>query len=167
MGNYLIKFFDKTTLEITEEDYKNLIGKDGLVFLKSVGQSFNTSNIARIVPVSQADQLEDKRNQNEGVLHDGTVVIRHFGSWYMDGEFDADGKPTRRIDSTYYPEVARDCVVSKKEFETKYKALPRPERLKLMCEGTREPGVRGLKSVGGLLEGSIKKIEQKHEQGKN
>jgi len=149
----VLQLFNNIKINVYDDEVEKILNgikeKDQIIVLKN--GVFNSSAF-----VSITDELEDKRNQNEGVLHDGTIVIRHFGSWYMDGEFDADGKPTRRIDPSYYPEVARDVVPSKKEFETKYKALPRPERLKLMCEGTREPGVRGLKSVGGLLEGFVK-----------
>lgn len=162
MDNYIVKFFSGGTLKITAEEHKNLIGKEGLVFLKSLGESLNISDIARIVPYHKADELEDKQKQTEGVLHDGSMVIRHFGSWYLDGEFDGNGKPTRRIDPTYYPEVARDVVPTKKEFETKYKALPRKERLSLMCEDTEAPRIGGMEKVDGLLGGQvIKALERK------
>jgi len=159
MDNYLIIFFDKKTLEITESDFNNLIGKEGLVAIKSVGEVVNMSAVARIIPKSRADELEDRRNQKEGILHDGMVVIRYFGSWYMDGEFDEHGKPMRRIDSAHYPEVARDCVPTKKEFETKYRMLPREKRLELIVEGTREPRISGgLKQIGETLGNRIKQI---------
>ena len=163
MDNYIIKFFSGGTLEITSEQHKNLIGKEGLVFLKGLDESLNISDIARIVPKSKADDLEDKRNQKEGVLHDGTVVIRHFGSWYMDGEFDGNGKPTRRIDSTYYPEVARDVVVSKKEFNLKYKALPRKQRLALMIDGTEAPRIGSTEKLDNLLGGQVLKAIERRE----
>lgn len=163
MDNHIIKFIDGSTLEITAEDYRNIIGKEGLIVLKSVGQSLNTSSISRIVPKSKADELEDKKNQKEGTLYDGTPVIRYFGSWYLDGEFDENGKPLRRIDSSYHPEVQRDCVPTRKEFELKYRALPRKERLRLICQGTKEPRVGKLEKVGGLLGGVVDRLTNKKE----
>lgn len=132
MKKCIIKFMDGTTTEITEEDHKNLIGKSGLVFVSSICQSVNISIIARIVPENMADELEDKKKQTHGTLHDGLLVVRHFGSWFVDGEFDEKGNPYKRVDQSYYKEVQKDCVPTRKEYETKYKMLPREERLKLI-----------------------------------
>jgi|GEM_PF-2021318 len=159
MDNYIIKFFSGGKLEITEEEHKNLIGKEGLVFLKSAGESLNISDIARIVPKSKSDELEDKKNQKEGTLHDGTPVIRHFGSWYLDGDFDDKGTPRRRIDSEHYPEVQRDIVPTRKTYHLKYKELPRKERLKQIISGTEEPREGGVKKISGIIAGSEKDIK--------
>jgi len=150
---------DNSTLEITEQEFKQLLNSKGLVAIKSAGEVINMSSISRIVPKSKLDELEDKKNQKEGVLHDGSMVIKYFGSWYLDGDFDGNGKPTRRIDSEYYPEVQRDCVPTRKEFEIKYKALPRKERLRLIISGTEEPRTGGIEKVGNYL--NIKRITKK------
>lgn len=138
---------DGSTLEITESDYKNTIGKTGLIFIESIRQSFNTSIIARIVPKSKADELEDKKNQKEGILHDGKSVIRYFGSWYLDGEFDDKGNPYKRIDPEYYPEIQRDCVPTRKEFNIKYRGLSRGEALKQIIGKTEAPRIGGVKKL--------------------
>ena len=81
----------------------------------------------------------DRQDQREGMLHDGQRVVRYFGSWYLDGDINENGKPQRIIDPNYYPEVARDCVPTPREFFEKYEMLPPEERLKLIIAGTREP----------------------------
>ncbi len=149
--NYIIKFMDGSTLQITEDDFNNLLDKKGLVAIKSAGEIINMSSVSRIVPYHKSDELEDKKNQKEGVLHDGTMVIRYFGSWYLDDEFDENGKPMRRIDSEHYPEVQRDCVPTRKEYQLKYKSLPREERLKLIISGTEEPREGGVKKVKDIF----------------
>ena len=156
---YIIKFMDGSTLKITEEDFKSLLDKKGLVAIKSAGEVINMSSISRIVPYHKSDELEDKKNQKEGMLHDGTLVIRHFGSWYLDGDFDDKGNPWRRIDSEYYPEVQRDCVPTRKTFELKYKQLPRKERLELIISGTEEPRTGGIEKISNHL--NVKRITKK------
>ena len=152
---------DNSTLKITEEDFKNLLDKKGLVAIKSAGEIINMSSVSRIVPYHKSDELEDKKNQKEGTLHDGTPVIRHFGSWYLDGDFDDKGTPRRRIDSEHYPEVQRDCVPTRKTYHLKYKELPRKERLKLIISGTEEPREGGVKKISGIIAGSEKDIKYK------
>ena len=156
----IIKFMDGTKTKITEEDHKNLIGKTGLVFVSSIRQSVNISIIARIVPEDMADELEDKRNIKEGMLYDGTPVIKHFGSWYIDGDFDEKGSPRRRIDPTYYKEVARDCVISRKRFDT-IKHLSRKERLKLILKGTDALRIGGMKQLKDITKSQIKTLSIK------
>ena len=159
----VLQLFNNIKIEVYDDEVEKILNgikeKDQIIVLKN--GVFNSSAF-----VSITDEEEEK-NHNEGTLHDGTPVIRYFGSWYLDGEFDENGKPWRRIDQAHYPEVQRDVVPSRRVFEKKFKALPRKERLALMCEGTREPGVRGLKSVGGLMDGFVKRIEQKHKEEKN
>ena len=150
---------DGSTLKITEEDFKSLLDKKGLVAIKSAGEVINMSSISRIVPYHKSDELEDKKNQKEGMLHDGTLVIRHFGSWYLDGDFDDKGNHWRRIDSEYYPEVQRDCVPTRKTFELKYKQLPRKERLELIISGTEEPRTGGIEKISNHL--NVKRITKK------
>src|SRR3990167_836108 len=100
MDNYIIKFFDGTTLEITEEEYKRLVGKSGLVVIPSLRQTINTSSISRILPKKEylTDNLMNRKKQSTGILHDGTHVIRYFGRWFLNnGSVDNKGKPEKEI----------------------------------------------------------------------
>lgn len=125
------------TLEITQEDFNNLAGKNGLIAIKSCGQIINTSSISRILPKEDEDQLSDKKDQVEGMLHDGTPVVRYFGRWYTADVLDDNGKPYQVCDPSYYLEIARDCVPNHNEYE-KIKHLSRNERLKLILEKNGE-----------------------------
>ena len=126
----------KNAFKINEEDYKNLIGKSGLIFLKSLGRAINTSWISEIVPEYEynLELRENRIKSTNGMLHDGTSVIRHFGRWYLsDGSFVADEngkatKPEKEIDPLCYPEVARDCVPTITEYEQKYAQIPNKEK---------------------------------------
>lgn len=158
----VLQLFNNIKINVYDDEVEKILRgikeKDQIIVLKN--GVFNSSAF-----VSITDE-EKEKNHNEGTLHDGTPVIRYFGSWYLDGEFDENRKPWRRIDQTYYPEVQRDVVPSRREFEKKYKALPRKERLALMCEGTREPGVRGLEKLDGLLGSQVLKALERKKNAK-
>ena len=139
MERYIIKLINGTEYSISEDEYKNLIGKTGLIFFKSLRRSVNTTSISEIVPESVYHNEVDRSEQREGILHDGTRVVRYFGSWYLDGDINENGKPQKIIDPQYYPEIARDCVPNPREYFQKYANLPQAERLKLITMGTREP----------------------------
>ena len=146
----ILKLSNNIEIKVCDNEVEKVLNaipiKDTIVRLKH--GVFNTSYF---VAIANEDELENNKNQKEGVLHDGTMVIRHFGSWYLDGDFDDKGTPRRRIDSEYYPEVQRDCVPTRKTYQLKYKALPRKERLKLICEGTEAPREGGISKVNNLL----------------
>ena len=141
MGDYMIKMMVSSWIKITEKDYQNLIGKNGLVLLQSLGRTINTNSISQIMPYKDylIDKQEERKNQKEGILHDGTHVIRHFGQWFkLEGDYDDRGNPLTRFDPEMYPEVARDCVPSKQEFHQKYAHLPtNRERLAAILEGNQ------------------------------
>lgn len=140
----------KNVFQISEEDYKNLIGKQGLVFMKSLGRSINISWIAEIVPEEQYfKEIREKRAQSDrGVLHDGTSVVRKFGRYYLEND------PEARIDSQYYPEVAKDCVPTPDEFENLYRELPQEKRLEAILgithDNERISQGQGFKRLGDL-----------------
>jgi len=151
-----VKLSNSTEINIYDDEVQGVLTgisqKDNIVAVRN--GVFNSSYFVAIVDSDN----EEKKNQTQGILHDGALVIRYFGSWYLDGEFDEHGRPTRRIDPAYYPEVARDVVPTRKEFEQKYRALPRLERLKLMVAGTKEPRIGGLKRIGEAITTNIKRL---------
>lgn len=135
--NYIIKFIGGGKTIITQDEFNRILTKTGLVAIPSTGEVVNMSSISRIVPETMAEELEDRKDHKVGTLHDGLKVIRHFGVWYLDDEYDEKGNPTKRIDPTYYPEVARDCVPSREKFK-ELKALPREDRLEIILQGSEE-----------------------------
>ena len=159
---FIIKMMDGAKIEITDDEFQKLSGRSGSVFIPSVQQIVNLNSVSQILS-KQDYELEiekriDRSKQKEGILHDGTIVVRQFGSWYLKGDIDENGKHYRIIDPTYYPEVARDCVPTQKEFYEKYANLPRAERLKLIIEGTREPRKGGFARLKDINNNFVVKI---------
>ena len=134
--NFILKTIQGDKFVISEKEHKAIINtsKDDAVFLSSKGITLKKSMIAIIYPESQADKIEDRGNQQAGVLYDGILVKKHFGRWAYDKE--KYSKNGYEIDITYprpkdYPEIARDCVATYKQFE-KIKHLSEAERLKII-----------------------------------
>lgn len=156
---YIVKTMGGEKITITEDEYKTILATpSGFIAFPSCGVTINASRIESVYPESSADVIEEKRNQQLGVLHDGTQVRRHFGQWVDATNQVPDDKGNYnpiKIDPEYYPEVARDCVPSPEEFEKKYRALPVIERLALMIQGTIAPRLSnpsvGFQSVSSLL----------------
>jgi hypothetical protein len=131
---------NKSDIEITEREFKNLAGKSGLVYIPSQNRIVNTNSITEILSEEDA-RRENEGKSDEGILHDGLPVFRYFGNWYVKGEMEeVNGRliPSCVVDPRAYPEIARDCVPSPKEYKEKYEALPREERLRLMLGGGKE-----------------------------
>ena len=144
--SYIIKLMGGGVVEITDEEFGKLQGKQGAIYIPSAGQIINLNSVSQILPKSDflADKLEERKNQKEGILHDGTHVFRHFGQWYkLNGDYNQRGEPLTRFDPEMYPEVARDCVPTKQEYYGKYATLPMAERLKLIIAGTRDTERKG------------------------
>ena len=153
----ILKLFNNIKIDVYDNEIEKILNgikeKDQIIVLKN--GVFNSSSFVAII------NEDEEPNRKEGILHDGSIVVRYFGSWYLDGDFDENGKPRRRIDSAYYPEVQRDCVPTKKEFELKYRSLPRKKRLELMIKGTKEPRMGDLKQIGETLGSQVKKLINK------
>lgn len=132
--NYIIELMDGAEIEITEEEFSKLGGKSGVIYIPSANQIINTSYIKRVASKSviEIDRYLDRKKETQGILHDGTMVVRYFGAWYLAGVIDEKGKPSKVIDQNYYPEIARDCVPTPAEYQLKYAHLPQEERKQLM-----------------------------------
>jgi len=150
---YTIRLMNKSEVEITEQEYKNLAGKSGLVYIPSQDRMVNINSITEVLP-SEVAKRETEGRGDEGFLHDGLPVVRYFGNWYLKGEMqEVNGKlvPANIIDPKYYPEVARDCVPSSREYKEKYERLPKEERLEAILGsplGERQLS-SGLKKIAG------------------
>ena len=140
MKNYILKTKQNDKIIITEKEYKGYLASknngDSSIFLKDKGITIDKNMIAIIYPENMAPQIEDRRKQQVGVLHDGQLVKKHFGQWVLFDKTapDDNGNYTPVvIDSSYYPEILQNCVPSQEEFE-KIKYLPQEERLKLILK---------------------------------
>ena len=151
---FIIKLFDKTEIEVSDQDLTLLKGREGLIWIPSAKQAINTSTISQIVPKELYEERIDRSEQREGMLHDGTKVVKYFGQWCIAGEVDEHGKPLRYIDPQYYPEVAKDCVPTTREYYKEYAHLPLPQRKVLISGRGRE------KSDFVRLDGNFKQITQ-------
>lgn len=125
-----MKLIDGTRLMLQEEEFKNLEGKSGLIFIRSLGQVVNLSSVSRIAPSTVFGKDEDRSKQVFGVLHDGSRAIRQFGRWYdMDGPMNEQGNYIVSFDPAHYPEVGKDMVPTVEEWQQEYAALLPSERL--------------------------------------
>lgn len=147
--NFIVKMMDDSKVEITEEEFLKLKEKEGLVWIPSIKQAINTKSISQILLKDDYERGINREDQREGMLHDGTKVIKYFGQWCIAGEIDDTGKPTKIIDPQYYPEVAKDCVPTSSEYYTKYAHLSLPQRKALIGGQGREKSE--FKPLNGLL----------------
>lgn len=135
MTNFLVKLKNGDQIRITEDEYKKLAGRTGLIFIPSCTETIDMGMIAHILPEDQ--DVPDRSKQKFGVLHDGSAVVRQFGEWFdANSPIDERGLHTVRLDPVYYPEVAKDVVPSPEEFERNYRALPAEERKAKMLGGS-------------------------------
>ena len=116
---YKIKTMSKDEFIINENEFKQVANANGRIFLKSCNSILNTSMIESIQPEEQ------NKKENIGYLHDGEKVIKVFDRWV-----DFRNKEVR-IDPDYYPEIAKDKVLTEQEY-LKIKHLPKEERLKIV-----------------------------------
>lgn len=117
---YIIKMMDGNKFKISADSYNKLDGKEGLIYIPEINCTINISSISAIYPEDEKKKIEGKKEQKEGFLHDGTRVIKKFGEWVIAGEENPDDKGNYqpiKLDKSYYPEVAADCVANEEEWE--------------------------------------------------
>jgi hypothetical protein len=127
--NYVVSMMGGSTYRINEAEYRNLAGKSGLVHVPSLDMVINLSSVVKIESEERYAQSEvnriDRTKQNEGLLHDGTRMIKQFGQWFLaDGERDENGRLVSKADPDYYPEIRSGVLPTYEEYETKFKSLP-------------------------------------------
>lgn len=133
MSNFVIRMMSGKTFKIDEAQMKKLVGMTGLVYVNHIGCAINTNSIEFIEP-EERFLLEQKKTMTRGRLHDGTVVVKRYGSWTPEHD------PKVRIDPAYYPEVAKDEVLSEEEWNvksTEKKVLEAPEEVKQIEEKSK------------------------------
>ena len=117
---FILKTIGGDKIKITEEEHKNILMAKTDVITLSSGITIRKNMIAIIFPESRADEIETRKKQQTGILHDGTRVVRHFGRWVLAGDIVPDDNGNYQhieIDQNYYPGVATDCVATEKEYE--------------------------------------------------
>lgn len=153
---YIVKTMGGEKIFITEAEYKTILATpSGFIAFPSCGVTINASRIESVYPESIVDEITERKEQKTGVLHDGTRVRRHFGEW-VDADLsvpdDKGNYQPVKLDPNYYPEVARDCVPSEKEFE-EMRMLAPADRLVKILSGTSERKISSgrMESVKELL----------------
>lgn len=115
---------------ITEQDFKNLAGKNGLIHISSCNKIINMASVSVIE--EEGTEVIDRSKMTSGFLHDGTPVIKQFGEWVdANSPVDDNGRHTVKLDPHYYPETVRDAVATSQEWK-RLGALPKSERLGIM-----------------------------------
>jgi len=115
----------KDEVYITEKEYQDLLkaNASGLVFFPSLKGTVNLNSTETILPEDKVP----KKELTKGRLHDGTDVVKQFGTWK------SVYSPEAVLDAGYYPEIARDCVWSEEEYQA-VKDLPTAEKARLILE---------------------------------
>lgn len=170
MAYFIVKLINNDSIRITDKEYSQLGGKNGLVYFPSNKETINTASITHIIPEEIYEDgkrkrlLENRHRSSEGILHDGTKVVRYFGNWYVAGQLDANGKPDIVCDPTYYQEIAKDCVPTPEEFHKEYEFLPRKERLTKMLGSVRDYTRNNTPfGIGKIIENKLKELEDKND----
>jgi len=130
---------------VTESEYEDILKSDKEIYIPRTGVYISKSSISTAYPEQLVDEIEERKQQKTGILHDGRRVKRHFGEWVLaDGCYADDDNNYHpiKIDPEYYPEVAKDCVMTEKEFE-KVKNLSIEERKKLIGGGNKNQNREG------------------------
>ena len=158
--NYKIIMMSGEKYSVNKSEYQAIMKADKGIFVPRLEVYINKSSISTAYPLEKADEIEDRKMQMTGVLHDGTKVKRHFGVWVdmQDSIPDDEGKyQPIKIDPEYYPEVAKDCVATEQEFE-KVRSLPLEERKSIIfgLKGGKKPTqINKSQSIGELLDDKI------------
>ncbi len=149
---YTVNLMNGSKCEITDDEFRSLKGKTGLVHVPSIDCVINLSSVVTIAPRGQNLVKEDRSKQSVGMLHDGTQVIKQFGRWYCaNGMTDENGRLQTEPDPKYYPEVQLGTLPSPEEYANEYKALPVGEwAKKLIGSDPERPIMLGERTGGGL-----------------
>lgn len=116
----ILKMMNGDSHKITDQEFEGLNTAGQMVHFKSCNVLINKSRIENIYPENTTDNLIARKQQQTGVLHDGSRVKRYFGEWVDEDNtaVDDNGKYTPvKIDKNYYPEIAYDTVATEEEYK--------------------------------------------------
>lgn len=133
---YALKMMSGETYTITDDEAKALMlasKTKQMVVINSLKGTINTASISEIVP-------HDRIERVEGRLHDGSKVVKKFGSWV-----DAENHDVR-LDYLYYPELKHDAVFSEEEWE-EMKGKTKNERLDALLSQSKINYLRPISEI--------------------
>lgn len=156
--------------EVTESEYKTLLGAPGLIFLPRIGVTINANSITSIEPANLIKTAQvDREAQKIGVAPNGEIIEKRYGIWYVqkptnEYQYDENGQSLLR-----YTEMT--MLPTPSEYEAIFKELP-TEQWTEMLIGKSEMGTlrieskrsstNGLTKIGSVSVPEIQK-EQKPE----
>ena len=119
MKIFILQFTTGEKFKINEQEAKTIASanEDQSITLKRLGMVVQ-KRMCLVYPEHSADHLEERKKQQTGILHDGTIVNRHFGQWVVGNIVPDDNGNYQQVklDREYYPEVALDCVANEDEW---------------------------------------------------
>lgn len=124
------------TYIVNKSEYLAIMKAEKGIFIPRIEVFINKASVSTAYPENLSDEVEDRKDLNTGVLHDGTKVKRHFGQWVVAGADVPDDRGNYmpvKLNLEYYPEVAKDCVMTEVEYE-KIKSLPESKRLEMFLQ---------------------------------
>jgi len=114
MKKYFISMMSGKIYEVSPKTTQGLIGKKGLQFITELDCAINISSI-EVIENEEKFKANQRRTAKEFRLRDGTKVVKKFGSWVD------PSNPNLIIDPSYYPEIAKDEVMTEWEWQEKQK----------------------------------------------
>lgn len=115
--SYVMKLMGGNEYEITNEEFQKLNGKTGLIHIPSLDVVVNLASVTTIEPKGKFTKQVDRTKQLEGVLSDGSRVIKQFGRWFLaDGSRDENGKLEVEPNPHFYPELVLGILPTPQDF---------------------------------------------------
>ena len=107
MKNYILQMMSGTKIMITEEEANSInLSSKGFLTIQRLNGRINISSIEFILPSSA---IQSK--MNIGYNSKGEKFIKSFGQWKLARD------PNLNLDMRYYPEVAKDELMSEEEYK--------------------------------------------------
>lgn len=149
---YTLILINGQRYDITESEYNSILGKSGMQFFPSIKVTVNMSSVSCIEPKGLGDKAVDRSKQTEGMLKDGTRMIKQFGRWYCaDGQKDEQGRLCTEADPTYYPEIKSGILPTPEEYAQEFRALPAEQwAARLVGSNPERPQLLEGRSTQGL-----------------
>lgn len=115
---YEVVYDANTKIQMTKEEVQNFL----LQLQENEVVEFKGQFLTKFFRVIAMKEI------TEGRLHDGTRVIKKFGQWVD------KLNPDVQLDARYYPEIARDEVLSEEMYQESLNKLQAPKNANLTIE---------------------------------
>jgi len=164
---YTLTLISGKEYRINQEEYNSLLGGVGMIFLKRLGVTLNTSSISVIEPEHMNSTAKVDRNKQQlGVAPDGKQIEKHYGIWYYqhsnnEYQYNDDGLCVLKY-------TGPALVPTPEEYQAHFQHIDPSEWVPLLVSKS-EPGTFVLESkrtsTGGLTKiGAPMEIEEKKEE---